>query len=61
MSDEAKRIHFVPEVEDLGAAYVCKRCGHATSTMVEMKQHRDGIITDCLKMRLKSFAANIRE
>ena len=56
MTDNQKRIHFIGDIEDLGAVYKCKRCGHATATKVEMKEHRDGIIiTNCEIQRLKNY------
>lgn len=49
---ETERIHFLEEVEDCGAAYRCLRCRHATSTKVEMKEHRDGVISPCFRTRM---------
>lgn len=54
-TSEQKRIHFLTEVEDLGAAYRCKRCDHATATKVEMYEHRSGIISPCLRKRLLEY------
>lgn len=51
----AKRIHFLSEVEDLGAAYRCERCGHATATKTEMKWHRDGLFSECDRARLRRW------
>lgn len=54
MSDsDRKRIHFLNDVEDLGAAYRCERCGHATATKTRMKWHRKGLISHCFRTRLK--------
>lgn len=52
-TDGTKRIHFLTGVEDLGAAYVCQRCGHATAMKVEMWEHRKGLISRCFRTRLK--------
>lgn len=57
---EQKRIHFLTEVDDLGAAYECLRCGHATATKVEMKEHRDGLtLSECDWNRLKAWVSNL--
>lgn len=53
-----KRIHFMSDVEEVvpGAAYRCKRCGHATATMMGMFEHRGGdnlLFSACLFNRLK--------
>lgn len=57
-----KRIHFLTDVTDHGAAYECQRCGHITSTDVEMYEHRKGILTSFFLQRLKQrFTATDKE
>lgn len=57
---DTKRIHFISDVEDHGAAYKCQRCGHVTGTAVEMYEHRKGLINSCLLARLKAKLRSLR-
>lgn len=51
---DTKRLHFLSGVEDHGAAYECKKCGHVAAFKVEMKEHRSGLVSPCLRTRLAS-------
>ena len=57
---ERRRIHFLTDVRDLGAAYECRRCGHATATKVEMYEHRKGLVSRCFRERLKQKIRSLR-
>lgn len=59
-TNSTKRIHFLTDVRDYGAAYECQRCGHATATKVEMWEHRSGLITPCEWTRFKSWLNALR-
>lgn len=56
-SAATRRIHFLTEVRDLGAAYECRRCGHATATEVEMYEHRKGLFSRCFRSRVKKWVS----
>jgi len=48
-----KHIHFLHDVEDLGAAYRCERCDYACATKTEMYEHRSGWVNECYRERVK--------
>lgn len=54
----ARRIHFLEDVSDHGAAYECQRCGYTAATKIEIKWHRDGfLLSACERARLKQWLA----
>jgi len=53
-----KRLHFLGDVEDYGAAFGCKRCGFNCATKTEMYQHRRGILSDCRQERIKQWVSD---
>lgn len=58
---EQRRTHFITDIEDLGAAYRCKRCGYATATKVEMWEHRKGFVPQCMRERIKQKYHNLKK
>lgn len=56
---ERNRIHFLTNVDDHGAAYECKRCGETTMTKWQMYQHRDGLLSECLRTRIKQWVNSL--
>lgn len=58
-----KRIHFIDNVGIInhGAAYECRLCGYVSSTKVEMKKHKKGIlISECTKNRIKKWLKQLK-
>lgn len=61
MTDDVIRLHFLSDVRELddvddhGAAYECRRCGHVTGTKVEMWEHRKGLISPCDVARVRQW------
>lgn len=62
---DVKWVHFMTDVEDLGAAYRCERCGHSTATKVGMYDHRSGLFGPCVRriilQELTDYYSSVRE
>jgi hypothetical protein len=56
---ERIRIHFLNEVLDDEDTLECQRCGETTEDKWGMYQHRDGLLSECLRTRIKQWVNSL--
>jgi hypothetical protein len=56
---ERNRIHFLTDVKEGDGDLKCQRCGETREDKWGMYAHRDGLLSECLRNRIKQWVSRL--